>query len=233
MSGRKNKTFSIKYRFCFADGKEKSFELVIDSSTLTLVGDFDVEYPEWTKASNLGCGHCATGHTHCRLARTIGYFIKQFDNIPSYENVKVYVETENRTYFKDTSVQAGVGGIFGILMSTSGCPVLGKLKPMVRYHLPFADIEETEYRVFSMYMLAQYFKMKRGTAPDLEMDHLKATYEEIGKINRRLAKAIADLEKTDTSINAVVALNNFADSVTYSLEDKLEDIEKLFNNWME
>jgi hypothetical protein len=232
MSHKKKPTFFIKYRFCFEDGKEKVINLEIDSKTLSLVDNYGFKAENWTRLENIGCDACSCSESHCPLAAAIDYFIKQFDNIPSFEKVKIYVETENRTYFKETSVQAGVGGIFGILMSTSGCPTLGKLKPMVRYHLPFADIEETEYRVFSMYMLAQYFKLKSGKKPDLEMDHLKAAYEEIGRINRKIAKAIADLEKTDTSINAVVALNNFADSVTFSLEEKLEDIEKLFKDWM-
>lgn len=231
MSNRKKNTFFINYKFCFENGEEKIFNLEIDNDTLSLKTDFNFETPEWTSVNNIGCDLCAGKETHCKLAKTIGYFIKQFDKIPSYEKVKVYVETENRTYFKETSIQAGVGGIFGILMPTCGCPILGKLKPMVRYHLPFADIEETEYRVFSMYMLAQYFKMRKGSAPDLEMDNLKDTYDEIRKINQKIAKAIADLEKMDTSINSVVALNNFADSVTFTLEDKLENIEKLFDNW--
>jgi hypothetical protein len=232
MSGKKNKTFFISYKFCFENGEEKVFKLDIESDTLSLVTNFGEVMPEWTKVSNIGCQHCETNEIHCRPALAIAYLIKQFDQIPSYEKVKVIVETENRTFLKDTSVQAGVGGIFGIIMATSGCPILGKLKPMVRYHLPFADIEETEYRVFSMYMLAQYFKMKKGLNPDLEMDNLKSTYDDIREINRKIAKSIADLEKMDTSINAVVALNNFADSVSFSLEDKLENIERLFDNWM-
>ena len=232
MSSKKNKTFFISYKFCFENGEEKLFRLDIESDTLSLVTNFTGEKPEWTKVSNIGC-NCSSGEIYCHPALAIAYLIKHFDKIPSYEKVKIYVETENRTFFKETSVQSGVGGIFGIIMATSGCPTLGKLKPMVRYHLPFADIEETEYRVFSMYMLAQYFKMKKGKNPDLEMDNLKSTYDDIREINRKIAKSIADLEKMDTSINAVVALNNFADSVSFSLEDKLEDIEKLFDNWME
>lgn len=229
---KKNNTFFINYRFCFENGEEKIYKLEIDNDTLSLVTNFSSEMPEWSRVEKIGCDACHPGATHCILAKTIGFFIRQFDNIPSYQKVKVYVESENRTYFKETSIQAGVGGIFGILMSTSNCPVLGKLKPMVRYHLPFADIEETEYRVFSMYMLAQYFRLKKGLKPDLDMNHLKDTYDEIRKINQKIAKAIADQEKTDTSINAVVALNNYADSVTFTLEDKLENIEKLFDNWM-
>jgi hypothetical protein len=230
---RKKETFFINYRFHFENGEEKLFKLEIDTETLSLVTNFSNEMPEWSRVERIGCSACSAIETHCKLAKTIGFFIRQFDNIPSYQKVKVIVETENRTYFKETSVQAGVGGIFGILMSTSSCPILGKLKPMVRYHLPFADIEETEYRVFSMYMLAQYFRLKKGLKPDLDMNHLKDTYDEIRKINQKIAKAIADLEKTDTSINAVVALNNYADSVTFTLEDKLENIERLFDNWMD
>jgi len=231
MNRKKGKSFFITYRFCFESGEEKVFNFEIDSDSLMLLNDFGNEPPGWVTIKNIGCDYCASGEVNCRLAETIASFVRHFDNIPSFKKVKVYVETENRTFFKETTTQSGVGALFGILMSTCGCPVLGKLKPMVRYHLPFADIEETEYRVFSMYMLSQYFRMKKGFEPDLEMNSLKETYEQIRTINRKIAKAIADLEKTDTSINAVVALNNFADSITFSLEDQLEDIAKLFDDW--
>ena len=37
-------------------------------------------------------------------------------------------------------------------MALSGCPVLEQLKPMARFHLPFASVEETIYRAASMYL---------------------------------------------------------------------------------
>lgn len=58
--------------------------------------------------------------------------------------------TEERTYSKDTLLQQGLASLLGIVMTTSGCPVLEPLKPMVRFHLPFATLTETVYRMVSM-----------------------------------------------------------------------------------
>jgi len=48
-------------------------------------------------------------------------------------------------------------------------PIFEKLKPMVRFHLPFASIEETKYRAISMYLLAQYFLYQQGSQPDWDL----------------------------------------------------------------
>lgn len=64
------------------------------------------------------------------------------------------------------------------------------------------------------------------------MKDLKKLYDEIQIINKNIASKIADLEKMDASINSVIVLNNFADSITFSLEENLSRFEKLFENWL-
>ncbi len=209
----------------------------LDADNLTLIPDHEWEdKPEWTLSGNFTCKipACAEkADDHCPIALILNRYIKLFSNFPSYERVAIRVENEQRTYLKETSLQEAFGSLLGIIMPTSGCPVLGKLKPMVRFHLPFASIEETEFRVFSMYLLAQYVRMKHHLKPDWEMNELKQLYEDIQTINRNFAQKIADLEKMDTSINSVIVLNNFADSVSFSLEENLSQFEKLFDCWLE
>ena len=96
---------------------------------------------------------------------------------------------------------------------------------MARFHLPFADLEETQVRIFSMYLLAQYLRMRKGGQADWKMDELGELYSRIGDINVNIAKKIANLEKEDASINAVVVLNNFAQVVSLNIDDNLEMIE--------
>jgi hypothetical protein len=170
----------------------------------------------------------------CPIAFQLDRVIKLFDGVASYEKATVYVEAPNRTYSKQTSVQDGAGSLIGILMTTSGCYVLDKLRPMVQFHLPFATLDETEYRTFSMFLFAQFLREKNGLEPDWKMSSLSELYDNIIKINKNLSKKIANLEKLDASINAVIILNNFAHSVTYSLEDEdFSKFEKLFERWLE
>ena len=59
-------------------------------------------------------------------------------------------------------VQMGVSSLLGVIMTTSGCPIMAQLKPMVRFHLPFASLEETIFRMVSMHLVAQYLRHQDG-----------------------------------------------------------------------
>lgn len=236
MADNQNDLLRYSYKFKFKNQIEKTFEVFLNPTTLDVVRDKCEDTLDWTRLENFQCGNCDIDrekHECCPVAVSLKDIISFFSDIPSYEEIELEVTTPERTYSKHTSVQVGVGGILGILMPTSGCPTLGKLKPLVRFHLPFASIQETEFRVFSMYLLAQYFKMKKGLEPDWDMKHLKKMYEDIQKLNVNIARKIADLEAKDASINAVVVLNNFADSIQFSLDDDdLSNIEFLFKNFI-
>ena len=224
---------NFSYTFTFDNSISKTFEVSVDPNNLELVTTEDLNHPEWTKLNNFACPHCPLNkdeHTYCPVAINLKDIIDFFSDMPSYSVADITVETNNRTYYKKTSVQSGVSGVIGIIMPTCGCPITAKLKSMVKFHLPFASIDETEFRVFSMYLFAQYLKQKKGADPDWEMKELKILYNDILKMNQNIARRIADLEKKDTSINAVVVLNNFADSVAFSLdEEDLSDLESYFS----
>lgn len=237
MSISKKDQLLFTFRFTFYDGTEKSFPIVVENDSLKIIQPYLEEIPDWTKHDNIRCPiyRCPDiNKEYCPIALNFDRVLKFFSNFPSYEKVTVHVETENRTYSKKTSLQEGAGSMIGIMMTTSGCPVLDKLRPMVRFHLPFATLEETAHRVFSMYLFAQFLKKKNKLKPDWDMIHLKDLYEEISKININLAKKITRLESMDTSINAVVILNAFAESIQYAIEDEdFSEFEHLYRSWLE
>lgn len=220
------------YKFVFNNGKEKKYIVNLNPKTLKLIKDDKPSHPNWTELKNFKCTHCPLNedeHQHCPVALNLDDIISFFSDTNSYEEVEVVVETSERKYIKNTSVQVGVGGLIGVIMPTSGCPIMGRLKPLVRYHLPFATIDETEFRVFSMFLLGQYIIMRKGEKPDWDLNGLKQLYDDIQTLNLNVAKKIADLEAKDASINAVVVLNNFANSVSFCLdEDDISDFEFLF-----
>lgn len=224
------------YKFVFNDKSSKSFEIKIDSETLDIIRD-KKDYPDWTKFEQFGCEHCIIKNRegqNCPVAMNLSDIIEFFTDTPSYEEAKIYVISNERQYAKKTSVQVGVSSIIGILMATSGCTHLAKMKPLVRFHLPFASLEDTEFRVLSMYLLAQYFRKKNNQSVDWELKGLMKVYEDIQKVNQNVAAKIADLEKRDTSINAVVVLNNFADFVTFSIDEKdFDHLESLFKPYLD
>lgn len=229
-----NVVLKFKYEFIFESGVKKVFEINLEPDSLTYRRHSQKDPPEWTRCEGLKCNSlCGFTDNHCPIMINIEELIDTFSNHSSYENVKIIAEINDRTYIKETSLQDGVGSLMGIIMVSSGCPVLSKLKPMVRYHLPFASIEETEFRVISMFLLAQFLRKRRGLNPDWDLKELKKIYNDIREINKSLAQRIANIEKMDTGINAVVILDNFANLVTIDLdEDELSHIETLFKEWL-
>ena len=227
---------NISYQFEFENGTQKTFDVVIEPTTLEVVRQNSNEPAEWTKLENFECIHCPLDKNevkHCPVAISLEELIEFFSDRTSFERVRVTVKTKERSYFKETDIQSAVGSLIGILMPSSGCPILAKLRPMLRFHLPFATIEETEFRVFATYSLAQFLRHKAGKEPDWKLESLAKLYEDIQKINSNVASKIASLEKQDASINSVIVLNNFAYNVTMNLDDDdFTHLNQLFDSWI-
>ena len=225
--------FEINYNFKFTKDFQKSFKIHINDD-LEVNGFETSNPPDWALFENFRCQICKLDrneHKHCPIAVNLNKIIPFFTDFPSYEKVTLTVETPQRSYQKKTTIQEALGSMAGILMAGSKCPVMSKLKPMVKFHLPFAGIEETGYRVLSMYLTAQYVKKSKGQEPDWELNGLNQLYKEIQIVNSSIAHLLSSLEEKDTGKNAVVMLNNFASFLTLRLEDKhFYEFEQLFKD---
>lgn len=235
MTNSDDSKFSLKYSFNFNNKIEKSFDVELDSDSF-IIDDESTPPPDWALLKNISCSNCTLDnveHLYCPLAKHLAVVIDFFQNLPSYQEVTVKVESNERTTIKDTTVQVGVGSLMGIIMSCSGCPVLSKLRSLVRFHVPFALLEETEYRVISMYVFAQYLKMRKGEEADWDLGKLKSLYEQIQIVNKNLVNKLSIIEMNDTSRNAVVTLSNFAEYIMWNLESvenmHLEEFIQSFN----
>lgn len=228
----KNKIITYVYKFGFRDGTEKEFRIKIDSRSLELIPERERDLPEWTELHFSQCPNCPLDEEKsrfCPVAGNIAEVVDFFKGMFSYEEVDVSIETEARTYFKHTSVQNGLSSMIGIYMVTSGCPVMEKLKPMVRYHLPFATEEETKYRALSMYLLAQYFRSKHKKEPDWELKKLTDIYDDVRTVNRAFCQRLSSIKIKDAGVNALVILDCFASFVLFSINrEMIDEVENLF-----
>src|SRR5262249_50843326 len=121
-----------------------------------------------------------------------------------------------------------------LYMVTSGCPVMDHFRPMLRVHLPFPNMEESVYRLISMYLLAQYFLSKEGRTPDWELKRLLTLCNDIQTVNRSFFKRIRSMKVKDASLNALVALDSIAAyTVSFLEENNLEDMKQLFKSYLE
>lgn len=224
-------TIRFKYKFQFDDATEKEFSALLDARTLRLLSPPLANKPEWTKLEYQKCENCPLGPEteRCPVALNLAHLVEEFKYSTSYDKTWVVVEAPERTYAQETSVQGSLASLMGIFMVTSGCPILDTLRPMVRFHLPFATALESVYRIVSMYLLSQLFTMKRGEEPDWGLEKLADLYREIGKVNKGLWNRLSKASSYDANVNAVIVLNTFGDAVRFSLKKDLEDLAPLFN----
>ena len=227
----------ITYKFLFGNGRKVDYSIQLDSESLAYISDPARHYPEWTRLDyEPRCTNCPLVNQnmeYCPIAVNLVDVVHVFKDTLSYEPVDCEVITHERTYNKrNIQIQSALSSLLGIIMVTSGCPALDKLRPMVKFHLPFASIEETIYRAASMYLLAQYFRMKHGFKTDLDLKGLIAVYQKIDQINGRLCRRIRSATNQDASLNAVVVLDVFAKMVPISVEETLLSFDGLFTKYL-
>lgn len=230
------KITTIIYDFKFSKGEQKQFTIRLRVPAMELVAPWRAFSPAWTHLTNHQCTNCPLDpaqHPHCPIAFNLVEVIEFFKDSWSTESADITVKTEGRDYHKKVPLPVGVSSLIGLHMVTSGCPIMDKLRPMVKTHLPFANVEETTYRAISMYLLSQYFVLKHGGKPDWELKDLVKIYDEINEVNRCFCDRIKSIQPRDASLNAIYGLDCFATVASLSIvENALPDMEALFDAYL-
>jgi hypothetical protein len=228
-------TIRFSYTFRLPDGTERAFDVHLDADTLALVPAKDVPKPAWTRLKYFQCVNCPLGDDveDCPVAVSLSTLVETFKDAVSFEHATVRVKTEERVYEKETTLQKGLSSIIGIYMVTSNCPVMDQLRPMVRFHLPFASMDETIYRAVAMYLVAQYFRTRNGKKPDWDLKHLTEIYREVANVNAGMLERLRHASTEDANVNAVTILSTHGGMVPVYVEDDLGEMEHLFRAFIE
>jgi len=220
------------YTFVFEKGNILNFKIKLNDSNLNLINNKVEKASDWARLENEQCENCTlkqSQNPYCPIALNLLDILPKFNDVYSFENVDVEVKTKERTFFSKVSVQTGLGAMLGIYMVTSGCPIMSKLKPMVRFHLPFATVEETIFRSASTYLLGQFIAKQNGTEPDWELNQLKESYKNIQIVNFSMARRLRSISEKDANINALIVLDIFAKEMPQSIDESLKVFQYLFD----
>ncbi|HKK17164.1 MAG TPA: hypothetical protein VJ952_00670 [Opitutales bacterium] len=206
----------------------------IGTSEADIVGPEDMaagDFPAWTRLGYEQCACCplkTETHSHCPAAIRMHEVLETFKDFESVEKVKLTVETERRTYVQNCDLQSGLNSMLGLLMATSGCPVVGKLRAMATFHMPFCSFGETLFRSVGAYLTKQYFAQQDGEEPDWELEGLKRFYEELEELNKAFSGRIRGIEQSDAISNAMVMFFAASIVVASALEEHLEEYKEYF-----
>lgn len=214
----------IVYRFHFPDGAE-DIRLEFDKETFLLKTRPESDAPAWAALDFHKCGHCPLSeaeHPACPFALALSGFVDRFGHLVSHEEVKIEVITETRQIIARRPLQSGIASMIGLIGATSGCPTLAFYRPMARFHLPFAEEDETVFRVVALYLMRSLIDQNSA-----DFSRLNEVMEEVGTVNQAMAERIKDGFDKDAMINAIVILDCFAMTVPMAIESRFDGLRRV------
>ena len=207
-------------------GEARQLEVRLDPDTFLEVTPLPTESPEWTRLDYQRCPNCPLPPYPAALCPTAARLIplaRAFADTESVERARVRVETPERAFEKEVPIATGISSLLGLQMATSGCPILGRLRPMARFHLPFATNKETVFRAVATYLVAQYAHLQEHEPADWSLDGLRALCGELALVNRAFANRLRSALSEDASLNALVRLDVLTMAVPMALDEGLAD----------
>jgi hypothetical protein len=223
--------FRIRYRFELPNGSRKRIDLQFDARDFRLIDTVGAEAPFWTELTYNQCANCPLKpdeHKHCPAALHMAPAVESLKALVSFDTVAVTVKLEERIIHTETSAQQALSSVLGLIMATSGCPWTDRLRPMARFHLPFASEIETMYRSVGMFLLArQLMAAETGSG----FGALQKLYENLHIVNRDVSRRLGAATRTDPARNAIALLDSYTTLLPLALEDLLEEFRPLFDSW--
>ena len=183
--------------------------------------------PKWTRLEYQQCSNCPLKKeqfSHCPAAVDLHHVIEDFQGLPAIKKALVKVRTPERDYSKQVSLEEGLRSLLGVIMASSSCPVLGRLRPMAEQHLPFASSQEFTLRAISLYLARQYFNSREGRTADWELKGLVATFQQLQLVNQAFWQRIHDTCEGDSNLKAFLTFFSMSSGMSYSLEVQLQKI---------
>jgi hypothetical protein len=222
---------TITYRFDLPDGSAKTLEFAFDAVDFKMLKAPPDAPPFWAELAFSRCANCPLDESlnaHCPAALQLASALEPLNALVSFDTVGVTVTQAERTVYAQTSAQQAMSSVIGLVMATSGCPWTDHLRPMARFHLPFASEAETVYRSIGMFLLARALAdsdQSQGFAA------LEALYENLHVVNRDMSRRLGAAARTDPARNAMALLDAYTTLLPAALERSLDELRPLFDAW--
>jgi len=222
---------TITYKFYAANQQIIKMDLRFNDKTYQIELSDDTPKPDWAKLSHHKCSNCPLGEDveWCPTALALSEFLPYFKTKFSYEKAVIEVDTPMRSIVTKSNFQNGIASLFGLACATSGCEHTKFLRPLARFHLPFANEQETVFRSLSANLLMQYVdNVQNGRNHPMNFDALNENYAKLSVVNSHLTKRLNDGVERDAALNAVIILDVFALITPENTDGTFEDLEDVF-----
>jgi hypothetical protein len=221
----------IRYRLDLPDGSQKTLDFAFDGADFRLSNPAPADPPFWTELGFNQCANCplsVADHEHCPAALQMVDAVQTLNALVSFDSVGVTVTQAERTIHAQTTAQQAMCSVLGLIMATAGCPWTDRLRPMARFHLPFATEAETVYRSVCMYLLARELAGANGTPGFAALEEL---YKNLHVVNRAMSRRLGAATRSDPARNALALLDSYSTLLPAALECSLDELKPLFDAW--
>ncbi len=221
----------IEYRFDLPNGSRKHLKLAFSPIDFRLLNEATLDPPYWTELKFNQCGNCPLNSKkspQCPAALQMVPAVDALKDLVSFDAVGVTVIQAERTIHAETTAQQAMSSVLGLIMATAGCPWTDRLRPMARFHLPFASETETVYRSVSMFLLA---RQQTGASGTVDFAGLHKLYENLHVVNRDMSRRLGAATRTDPARNAMALLDSYTTLLPAAIDSSLEELKPLFEAW--
>ena len=221
----------LTYHFQFMDGRSWTYELKIGSE----VNDQTPLAP-WTELDFYRCKNCPLDSSlspACPLANGLHPLLEGFKGTESHDHVQVKVDWRGREILQTTTIQRAASSLMGAVSANSGCPHTRFLKPMVWFHQPLSQADETLFRALGSYLLAQKLRAREGKKPDWELENLLNAYQNVRIVNRGISRRIQEASTQDSEINGLILLDLLASDMLNAIENYEGELDGYFAEFLE
>jgi len=221
----------IDYRFDLPNGSRKQLKLSFSPTDFRLLNEVTADPPFWTELKFNQCGNCPLNSTkspRCPAALQMVPAVDALKELVSFDTVGVTVIQAERTIHAETTAQQAMSSVLGLIMATAGCPWTDRLRPMARFHLPFASEAETLYRSVSMFLLA---RQQTGASDTAGFAGLHKLYANLHVVNRDMSRRLGAAARTDPARNAMALLDSYTTLLPAAIDSSLEELKPLFDAW--
>ena len=215
----------ISYHFDFGDGQAAEVRVDVERHERGSGETMPAALPDWTLLERSKCPHCPlAGAPHCPAAADLVPTIDTFAQIISHQQAQVTVRMAERTVSAHCQAQHALSSLVGLIMASSACPILGRMRGLTRTHLPFATMEESLLRVVGAFLIRQWLDAKDGAVAAPDLSGLKAHYADLEVLNKAFRQRLRSAQRQDSVLNAISSLGALSTGIGMSLEDDLRDV---------
>jgi hypothetical protein len=204
------------------DGVEHRFDVEVERPPSARRGAL----PVWTELGHHKCGNCplpSDDDAACPAAADLVPIVESFSKLSSIAQCDVRVTTAEREVRKVTDAQTALSALMGLIMATSGCPILRRMKPLAEMHLPFATATEVVHRTVAAHLVRCLLEGKPA-----DTEELKRYFDDVDTLNFAFMSRLRSAAEKDASLNALVVLQAGGALVSGSLEDGLRRLRSMY-----